>query len=184
MTNIKRIKFFIKGLNSIFNQKLRNKSFQYYSDQYWNDLPKIQNYINQSATDNPDLTWIKDILIRFKQYVPFNRVLIVGCGNGWVERELYDLGIGKNFDAFDMSDSHLQLAKKLAIPIANPHTMWPKICSNDMPLTSSGFPTMNLSGRINPSIENKNAIQPYAIDLFMIKNDSTINYLFRLFSYT
>jgi hypothetical protein len=27
-------------------------------------------------------------------------------------------------------------------------------------------------------------MQPYAIDLFMIKNDSTINYSFRLFSYT
>ena len=114
MTNIKSIKFFIKGLNSILNQKLGKKSFAYYSDQYWNDLPRIQNYINQSTTDNPNLTWIKDILIRFKKYVPFNRVLIVGCGNGWVERELYDLGIGKNFDAFDISDSHLQLAKKLA----------------------------------------------------------------------
>jgi SAM-dependent methyltransferase len=114
LTNIKRIKFFIKGLNSILNQKLGKKSFEYYSDQYWNDLPRIQNYINQSTTDNPNLTWINDILIRFKKYVPFNRVLIVGCGNGWVERELYDLGIGKTFDAFDISDSHLQLSKKLA----------------------------------------------------------------------
>jgi len=72
LTNIKRIKFFIKGLNSTLNQKLGKKSFEYYSDQYWNDLPRIQNYINQSTTDNPNLTWIKDILIRFKKYVPFN----------------------------------------------------------------------------------------------------------------
>ena len=113
MTNIKRIKFFIKGLNSIFNLKLRKKSFQYYSDQYWNDLPQIQNYINQSTTDNPDVTWIEDILTRFKEYLPFENVLIVGCGNGWLERQLYDLGIGKSFDAFDISDSHLKLARKL-----------------------------------------------------------------------
>jgi len=113
LTNIKRIKFFIKGLNSIFNQKLRKKSFQYYSDQYWNDLPQIQNYINQSTTDNPDVTWIEDILTRFKECLPFENVLIVGCGNGWLERQLYDLGIGKSFDAFDISDSHLKLAKKL-----------------------------------------------------------------------
>jgi hypothetical protein len=53
--------------------------------------------------------------------------------------------------------------------------MWPKTCSNEIPLTSSGFPTINASGRINPKIENRNAIQPYAIDLFTIKNDSTIN---------
>ena len=113
MTNIKRIKFFIKGLIFILNQKLRKKSFQYYSDQYWNDLPQIQNYINQSTTDNPDVTWIEDILTRFKECLPFENVLIVGCGNGWLERQLYDLGIGKSFDAFDISDSHLKLAKKL-----------------------------------------------------------------------
>ena len=52
------------------------------------------------------------------------------------------------------------LKLKLAIPIANPHTMWPKICSNEIPLTSSGFPTMNLSGRINPNIEKPKAITP------------------------
>ena len=46
------------------------------------------------------------------------------------------------------------------MPIANPHNMWPKTCSNETPLTSSGFPTTNALGRINPNIENKNAIAP------------------------
>ena len=55
------------------------------------------------------------------------------------------------------------------------------MCSNETPLTSSGFPTMNLSGRINPNIENSNAIQPYTIDLFMIKSDSAINKSFKYF---
>ena len=114
MTNIKRIKFFIKGLNSIFNQKLRKKSFQYYSDQYWNDLPQIQNYINQSTTDNPDVTWIEDILTRFKQYLPFENVLIVGCGNGWLERQLYEMKIGLHFDAFDISQKYIDEARELS----------------------------------------------------------------------
>ena len=114
MTNIKRIKFFIKGLNSIFNQKLRKKSFQYYSDQYWNDLPQIQNYINQSTTDNPDVTWIEDILTRFKEYLPFENVLIVGCGNGWLERQLYEMNIGLHFDAFDISQKYIDEARELS----------------------------------------------------------------------
>ena len=114
MTNIKRIKFFIKGLNSIFNLKLRKKSFQYYSDQYWNDLPQIQNYINQSTTDNPDVTWIEDILTRFKEYLPFENVLIVGCGNGWLERKLYEMKIGLHFDAFDISQKYIDEAEKLS----------------------------------------------------------------------
>jgi len=114
LTKIKRAKFLFKGIYTVLNKKLRKKPFEYYHEKYWNDLPKIQNYINQCATDNPNTTWIEDILVRFKQHIPFNRVLVVGCGNGWVERQLYDLGIGKNFDAFDMSETHLLLAKKLA----------------------------------------------------------------------
>ena len=110
MTKIKRAKFLFRGIHTVLNKKLRKKSFEYYSDQYWNDLPQIQNYINQCATDNTNTTWIEDILIRYKQYIPFNRVLVVGCGNGWVERQLCDLGIGKNFDAFDISEKYIQEA--------------------------------------------------------------------------
>jgi 2-polyprenyl-3-methyl-5-hydroxy-6-metoxy-1,4-benzoquinol methylase len=52
-------------------------------------------------------------LNRFKEYLPFDDVLVVGCGNGWLERQLYDLGIGKHFDAFDMSEKYVNEAKKL-----------------------------------------------------------------------
>jgi len=52
-------------------------------------------------------------LNRFKEYLPFGNVLIVGCGNGWLERQLYDLGIGKHFDAFDMSEKYINEAKEL-----------------------------------------------------------------------
>ena len=52
------------------------------------------------------------------------------------------------------------LKLKLTIPIANPHIMWPKTCSNEIPLTSSGFPTRNASGRINPIMEKLKAIAP------------------------
>jgi len=37
----------------------------------------------------------------------------VGCGNGWLERKLYDMKIGKKFDAFDISEKYLQEAKDL-----------------------------------------------------------------------
>jgi hypothetical protein len=35
--------------------------------------------------------------------------------------------------------------------------MWPKKCSNEIPLTSSGFPTINEFGRINPNNEKPKA---------------------------
>jgi len=86
-------------------------SFSHYSDKYWNDLPRVVRYKNKLSTGNEDIHWIDDILIRFKENIPFENVLIVGCGNGWLERKLSDIKIGKSFDAFDISEKYIQEAK-------------------------------------------------------------------------
>jgi len=89
------------------------KEYTHYSDKYWNDLEVVGKYKNKLATGNENVHWIGDILNRFKEYLPFDDVLVVGCGNGWLERQLYDLGIGKHFDAFDMSEKYINEAKEL-----------------------------------------------------------------------
>ena len=87
-------------------------NFSHYTDSYWNSLSKVSEYKNKLSTDNEDTTWTRDISKRFSKYIPFENVLIVGCGNGWLERELYDLGVGKNFDSFDISKEYIQEAEK------------------------------------------------------------------------
>ena len=52
------------------------------------------------------------------------------------------------------------LKLKLAMPATIPHMICPIMCSGDTPLTSSGFPTRNASGKIKPSKENPNATPP------------------------
>ena len=89
------------------------KEYTHYSDKYWNDLEIVVKYKNKLATGNENVSWVGDILTRFNEYLPFDDVLIVGCGNGWLERQLYDLGIGKHFDAFDMSEKYINEAKEL-----------------------------------------------------------------------
>jgi SAM-dependent methyltransferase len=89
------------------------ENYDHYKDQYWNDLHLVQQYINENATGNKDTIWQIDIQSRFKQYLPFKNVLVIGCGNGWVERQLYDLEIGLHFDAFDISEKYLETAKSL-----------------------------------------------------------------------
>ena len=89
------------------------KEYTHYSDKYWNDLEIVVKYKNKLATGNENVHWIGDILNRFKEYLPFDDVLVVGCGNGWLERQLYDLGIGNHFDAFDMSEKYVNEAKEL-----------------------------------------------------------------------
>ena len=103
----------VKKILSESDEAKSLKEFTHYSDKYWNDLELVRKYKDNLATGNENTHWISDILNRFKEYLPFGNVLIVGCGNGWLERQLYDLGIGKHFDAFDMSEKYINEAKEL-----------------------------------------------------------------------
>lgn len=93
-------------------KKILKKEYDHYQDQYWNNLDLVQQYICKNATGNKDTVWQTDMLTRFKEQIPFKNALVIGCGNGWVERQLYDLGIATHFDAFDISESYLETAKK------------------------------------------------------------------------
>ena len=104
----------VKKLLSNSNEANAIKNYSHYSDKYWNDLETVVKYKNKLATDNENTHWISDILTRFKEYLPFENVLIVGCGNGWLERELYKMKIGLHFDAFDISQKYIDEAKKLS----------------------------------------------------------------------
>ena len=63
----------------------------YYRDRYWNDLPRVVEYLNERATGAPHPGWMHHLLaIRGE---PFERALVLNSGNGWVERELIRLGV-------------------------------------------------------------------------------------------
>ena len=87
------------------------QNYSHYTDKYWNNLPVVKKYKNRLSTDNEDIHWLDDITNRFGNFLPFENVLIVGCGNGWLERQLYDMNIGIHFDAFDISDRYLKEAE-------------------------------------------------------------------------
>ena len=103
----------VKKILSESDESKSLKEFTHYSDKYWNDLELVRKYKDKLATGNENTHWIGDILTRFEEHLPFDNVLIVGCGNGWLERQLYDLGIGKHFDAFDMSEKYINEAENL-----------------------------------------------------------------------
>jgi len=97
-------------INSEEGKSLQN--YSHYSDKYWNDLIRVKEYKNKLSTDNENIHWIDDISNRFSEQIPFENVLIVGCGNGWLERLLFDKKVGKNFDSFDISEKYIQEAKE------------------------------------------------------------------------
>ena len=99
-------------LNSEEGKTIQN--FSHYSDKYWNELSAVIQYKNKLSTDNESLTWLDDLKNRFSNVIPFKKVLIVGCGNGWVERQLFDSKIGLDFDAFDISQKYIDEAAQLS----------------------------------------------------------------------
>lgn len=83
----------------------------YYSGKYWNDFPKVLEYMSENFTGNKDKTWVEDFRERFAQK-PFQYGLFLNCGNGWVEREFIDKKIVKKAAAFDYSQDLLKAAEE------------------------------------------------------------------------
>lgn len=71
---------------------LRIQRHVYYTGKYWNDIPYVsQEVFHRRATGHPDLHWDSFLLKRRGQ--PFQSVLVLNAGNGWVERSLMEKGI-------------------------------------------------------------------------------------------
>jgi len=113
---LEKNKISLEGVKKTLQESDEGKSmseYSHYTDKYWNDLIRVKKYKNKLSTDDENIHWIDDILNRFKEYLPFENVLIVGCGNGWLERNLSDMNIGKKFDSFDISEKYIQEAESL-----------------------------------------------------------------------
>jgi SAM-dependent methyltransferase len=82
----------------------------YGGDRHWNQLAAVNNYLARLSTGDEADWWTRLVKRRWAT-PPRKRALIVGCGNGWVERDLFDTGIAEQFDAFDASDFWLRDAE-------------------------------------------------------------------------
>jgi SAM-dependent methyltransferase len=80
---------------------------------FWNDLPPVLAHLCRRATGDPSLWWMDYVKRRYA--TPARRCgLVIGCGNGWVERDLYDRGVAREFDAFDVSPAYVEQARAAA----------------------------------------------------------------------
>jgi SAM-dependent methyltransferase len=83
----------------------------HYADEYWNALWPVVDYLQRRSTGDPKLWWMDYLRDRYNP-AGFERALVIGCGNGWVERDLFDRGVAKRFDAFDASEAYLSEAER------------------------------------------------------------------------
>ena len=78
---------------------INHNSDIYYKGKYWNDFPKVLEYISKNFTGDKNKLWVEDFKERFAQK-PFKHGLFLNCGNGWVEREFIDRCIVDKASAF------------------------------------------------------------------------------------
>lgn len=79
---------------------------------YWNAFPAVIDYQNRASTGNANLFWYQQ-LARSPD-APYQRALMLNCGNGWVERALLENGLIKSAVGVDISSLHLDEARRLA----------------------------------------------------------------------
>lgn len=74
--------------------------------------PLLCNTFAKTILETNIIWWIADFKERYCQK-PFEHALVIMCGNGWVERGLYDKGIAKQFSSFDYLEDLLQKAEQM-----------------------------------------------------------------------
>lgn len=82
---------------------------------FWWDVPEVMRYINKQISGDSEVDWIEYTLGKyFKDYLPVNRCLSLGCGVGDLERSLARLGAFDHCDAYDLSEAAITKAKAAA----------------------------------------------------------------------
>lgn len=84
----------------------------YYESHYWNNLDCTNRMINARVSGDETINWWSHFASRTGRV--FDRALILNCGNGWVEREMFDGGLFKEAVGIDYSQSLLDDARSAA----------------------------------------------------------------------
>ncbi len=83
---------------------------------HWLENIAVRNRINQKVSGQSDLDAYQ-YLIRFletRDFFPIERCLTLGCGNGELERGLSKYNFSNVYDAFDISDQSIEMARDIA----------------------------------------------------------------------
>ncbi|MGA1550448.1 MAG: M28 family peptidase, partial [Ilumatobacteraceae bacterium] len=91
-------------------------SSTYYSGRYWNDLVSVRRHLAIRATGEPGVTWYEWL---GRDGRTFDRVLMLNCGNGWVERALHDARLIGSVVGVDIDAGFIEGARLAAEWIAD-----------------------------------------------------------------
>jgi SAM-dependent methyltransferase len=98
----------------LINEIKPSSSNIYYKGKYWNDHKAVELKLNYLATGDKGKKWY-DYFFEGLDGKRFDNVLVLNCGNGWVEREVYQkYPVFNNLVGVDISGDLLDQARSNA----------------------------------------------------------------------
>ncbi len=95
-----------------------SKQFDYYQNKiYWNSFEAVRRVHNKLISGDPAIYWRNHLL---KRYGRRNCAFVFNCGNGWVERDLFQHGVIARVIAFDINEKYVSEARAAAQAIGLP----------------------------------------------------------------
>ncbi|MEP6746306.1 MAG: class I SAM-dependent methyltransferase [Bacteroidota bacterium] len=91
----------------------------YYHGHYWNDYELVRKHINKRISSSPVMKWYQHF-IKTHEGKKFKKALFVNCGNGWVEREIYQAGLFEEAIGVDYLQPLIDEAQKEATALDLP----------------------------------------------------------------
>ncbi len=101
----------------------------------WFDFEPVVRHMNAAVSGDPEEHWT-DWLARL--HGPFERVLSLNCGVGWVERSLFERGLLKSVVGVDVAADHLATARRDAAELGMP-AEYVELDTNVAPLPDGPF---------------------------------------------
>lgn len=94
------------------------ESFNYYGETiFWTSFEVFLARLCELISGDPTVWWHIHIQ---RKYGPQNSAFILNCGNGWVERDLYERGLIRSCVAIDIMPKHIEEASTAAGKVGMP----------------------------------------------------------------
>jgi SAM-dependent methyltransferase len=105
----------IQTVKDHWSQKAQHEDLERRKYVDWMNHPFIDKfYINRQISKNPEENWLVYVN---KNYVPktLDLGLTLGCGHGGLERHALSMGMCRRFEAFDIAEGAIDVARDLAV---------------------------------------------------------------------
>ena len=108
---------------------------------HWTHLPEVVARITERVTGDPSVTPWEWFFRRVALHrpLPMKRVLVLGCGQGYLERGIAKLGLAESIVAIDLSPRILELARAQAEAEGMANIEYRQADMNRLPLGQPGF---------------------------------------------